>query len=236
MTLSLLSIRNSAQQRTAVRALRAGRSLRLAVLYMMGSLLLTASPGLLAETRQAIFAGGCFWCSEADFEKVPGVLDVESGYIGGRVDQPTYKEVSAGSTGHIEAVSIRYDSTRIDYDTLLRVFWRSIDPLVANQQFCDSGEQYSSAIFYLNEEQQRAAERSRDALAASGVLSGPIKTLIRPATHFWPAETYHQDYYKKNPIRYQYYRFACGRDSRLEAIWGDEAGWIPKPDTSQNDH
>lgn len=211
-----------------------GKLFRALVLSAVAGVMLGISPILFASTEQAIFAGGCFWCSEADFEKVPGVQTVESGYIGGAVENPSYKQVSSGGTGHIEAVKITYDGSRVDYATLLRVFWRSIDPLVANQQFCDSGEQYSSAIFYLNDAQQRAAEASREALAASGVLSGPIKTLIRPATHFWPAETYHQDYYKKNPIRYQYYRFACGRDSRLEAIWGDEAGWIPKP--SQNDH
>ena len=168
----------------------------------------------------AIFAGGCFWCTEADFDKVPGVISTTSGYIGGKTANPTYKEVSAGKTGHIEAVQVRFDPARTSFAKLLAAFWPTIDPLTPNRQFCDGGSQYRSAIFYLDAEQQRQAEASRAELAASGRFTQPIVTEILPATEFYPAEEYHQDYYIKNPIRYSYYRGSCGRDARLAEVWG----------------
>ncbi len=168
----------------------------------------------------AIFAGGCFWCTEADFDKVPGVISTTSGYIGGTTANPTYKEVSAGKTGHIEAVQVRFDPAKTSFAKLLAAFWPTIDPLTPNRQFCDGGSQYRSAIFYLNAEQQRQAGESRAELAASGRFTQPIVTEILPATEFYPAEEYHQDYYIKNPIRYSYYRSSCGRDARLAEVWG----------------
>ena len=179
------------------------------------------------KTATAIFAGGCFWCTDADFEKVPGVLSARSGYIGGSTQDPTYKQVSSGATRHTEAVEDRYDPAQVTYDELLRVFWRSIDPLAENRQFCDTGTQYRSGIFYRGEQQREQARASLRALQKGAGLEGEIHTEITRAGTFWPAEDYHQDYYKKNPVRYRYYRFSCGRDARLRDIWGDEAGWIP---------
>lgn len=172
----------------------------------------------------AVFAGGCFWCTEADFDKIPGVLSTTSGYIGGHVENPTYEEVSYGATGHAEAVQVRYDPGKVTYAQLLEAFWPTIDPLTANAQFCDKGSQYRSAIFYGNAEEQRQAEASKAALEKSGRLPGPVVTEIVPATTFYPAEDYHQDYHSKNPIRYNYYRHGCGRDDRLEQLWGKPAG------------
>lgn len=183
------------------------------------------SPAVSATTEAvATFAGGCFWCMESPFEKLPGVKDVRSGYIGGHLENPSYKDVSSGRSGHAEAVQIVYDPTQIGYDKLLYVFWRNVDPLTANRQFCDSGPQYRSAIFVHNPAQRQAARASRDALAASGRFAKPIVTEIVDATTFYPAEDDHQDYYKKNPLRYAYYRTGCGRDARLQEVWGDEAG------------
>lgn len=170
------------------------------------------------EVRTAIFAGGCFWCIEADFEKLPGVLAAESGYTGGRTANPSYEQVSAGNTGHTEAIRVSYDPQRVSYPQLLDYFWRHIDPTVRNRQFCDVGTQYRSGIYWQNEVERKAAESSRDALLASGKLPH-IETEIVAAATFYPAEEYHQDYYKKNPIRYSYYRFACGRDARVEKVW-----------------
>jgi peptide-methionine (S)-S-oxide reductase len=190
-------------------------------------LLILMLPGSLfaqQESAIAIFAGGCFWCVEADFDKVTGVLDTQSGYIGGERPDPTYDEVSAGGTGHAEAVRITYDPAQVTYTQLLDVFWHSIDPTTPDRQFCDRGSQYRSAIFYLNEEQRRLAEASRAALDADKPFSEPIVTEINPAGEFYPAEEYHQDYYRKNPLRYRYYRFSCGRDQRLEELWGEESG------------
>lgn len=178
---------------------------------------LLASPP--AEVRTAIFAGGCFWCVEADFEKLPGVIAAESGYTGGNTTNPTYEQVSAGRTGHAEAVRVRYDPQQLSYPQLLDYFWRHIDPTVKDRQFCDVGRQYRSAIFWQNESERKAAESSRDALLASGKLPR-IETEIVAASVFYPAEEYHQDYYRKNPIRYAYYRQACGRDQRVRQIWG----------------
>jgi peptide methionine sulfoxide reductase msrA/msrB len=176
----------------------------------------------------ATFAGGCFWCSEADFEKTPGVVKVISGYTGGRKENPAYEEVSAGNTGHLEAVQVYYDSEKITYEGLLDVFWRHIDPTDGGGQFVDRGEQYRSAIFYHDGEQKKLAEKSRDALAKSGKFQKPIATEILNLSKFYPAEEYHQDYYKKNSFRYQYYRFGSGRDQFIESVWGKK-GKTEKP-------
>ena len=178
-------------------------------------------PGGLAV---ATFAGGCFWCMEPPFDKLDGVVDTTSGYTGGTKKKPAYEEVSSGLTGHAEAIQIRYDPKKVTYEKLLDVFWHNIDPMTANAQFCDHGSQYRSAIFYQDEAQRRAAEASKAALEAGGKLPGKIVTEIVAASVFWPAEEYHQDYYKKNPLRYNYYRSGCGRDRRLQQIWGDAAG------------
>ena len=175
-------------------------------------------------TEVAILAGGCFWCVEADFDKVPGVLSTVSGYTGGSVARPTYKQVSAGTTGHTEAVRIVYDPKVVSYDRLLQVFWRSIDPLTRNGQFCDFGTQYRTGIYAVDDTQLRKALASRDALDKSGVLKRPIVTEILRAGPFYPAEDYHQDYHQKNSFQYNLYRFNCGRDARLDEIWGREAG------------
>jgi peptide-methionine (S)-S-oxide reductase len=172
----------------------------------------------------AIFAGGCFWCVEADFDKVPGVLSTTSGYIGGRVANPTYRQVTSGTTGHTEAVRIVYDPAKVTYERLLFVFWRTIDPVTKDAQFCDYGTQYRTGIFAMNDAQLQAALASRAALEKSGQLKRPIVTEILPAGPFYPAEDYHQDYYKKEPLRYNLYRFNCGRDARLDVLWGTEAG------------
>ena len=182
-----------------------------------------ASAGLLSSPGPigiATFAGGCFWCTEADFDKVPGVISTTSGYIGGTTVNPTYKQVSAGKTGHIEAVQVRFDPAKTNFAKLLAAFWPTIDPLTPDRQFCDGGSQYRSAIFYHNAEQKRQAEASKAALAASGRFTQPIVTEILPATEFYPAEEYHQGYHIKNPIRYSYYRSNCGRDARLAEVWG----------------
>ena len=168
---------------------------------------------------RAIFAGGCFWCVESDFDKVPGVVSTVSGYIGGSNDAPTYKDHT--KYGHREAVEVTYDPARVDFETLLDVFWTSVDPTDGGGQFCDRGFSYTTAIYAVDEEQQRAAEASREAFSDS--LSEPIVTEITAAPEFWPAEDYHQDYYRKNPIRYTYYRRACGRDNAVEGVWGERA-------------
>lgn len=173
-----------------------------------------------AATEKATFAGGCFWCMESDFDKVPGVLSTTSGYTGGSLANPTYEQVSAGRSGHVEALLVRFDPTQTSYAQLLDAYWPNIDPLTATGQFCDIGSQYRSAIFYRTPEQQRLAEGSKVALQASGRFTKPIVTEILPAGTFYPAEEYHQDYYRKNPLRYFYYRTTCGRDARLEALWG----------------
>jgi len=170
----------------------------------------------------ATFAGGCFWCVESDFEHVPGVVEAVSGYSGGRANNPTYSQVSSGTTGHIESVRVHYDPAVISYDGLLAAFWRMIDPTDAGGQFVDRGEQYTTAIFYHDEQQKRAAERSRDALAATGRYTMVIATPIREAEKFYVAEEYHQDYYEKSPVRYNLYRYGSGRDQYLDKTWGDE--------------
>jgi peptide-methionine (S)-S-oxide reductase len=178
-----------------------------------------AAPGA-TTSAVAVFAGGCFWCMEPPYDKLPGVISTTSGYIGGRSANPTYEQVSSGTSGHIEAVQVRYDPRKVDYETLLKVFWRNVDPVAVNRQFCDAGPQYRSAIFYGNAEQKRLAEVSKRTLETSGRFDRPIATEILAATTFYPAEDYHQDYYVKNPKRYRFYRWNCGRDQRLEQVWG----------------
>jgi peptide-methionine (S)-S-oxide reductase len=171
------------------------------------------------KTATAIFAGGCFWCVEADFDKVPGVISTTSGYINGKTKNPTYKEVSAGGTGHAEAVEIVYDPSKVTYAKLLDVFWRNIDPLVKDRQFCDSGDMYRSAIFYRSDEEKKLAEETKKTVEAK-FAPRKVYTEITKADTFYKAEDYHQDYYKKNEARYNFYRWNCGRDQRLEQLWG----------------
>jgi peptide-methionine (S)-S-oxide reductase len=189
------------------------------------ALLVLAGPAHAADTPApalAIFAGGCFWCMEGPFDAVEGVLSTTSGYTGGATANPTYDEVSAGGTGHFEAVQVAYDPAKVSYERLLDVFWRNVDPTDSGGQFCDRGDQYRSAIFAGDDAQRKAAQASRDALEKSGRLAGKIATEIRAASEFWPAEEYHQDYAKKNPVRYEYYRYRCGRDRRLAQVWDED--------------
>lgn len=171
-------------------------------------------------SAKATFAGGCFWCVEADFDKVDGVISTTSGYIGGKVENPTYQQVGRGGTGHAEAVEIVYDPAKVSYEKLLNVFWRNIDPFVRDRQFCDRGDMYRTAIFAHDAGQLKLAEKSKKDLEASGKFDLPIQTEIVLASKFYPAEDYHQDFYKKNPSKYAFYRWNCGRDQRLEEIWG----------------
>jgi len=184
-----------------------------------------ATPG---KTATATFAGGCFWCMQPPFENLPGVVSTTVGYTGGHTKNPTYEQVSAGGTGHAESVQIVYDPAKIGYDQLLQVFWHNVDPLTKDAQFCDHGTQYRSAIFYHDETQQRLAEESKKRLEESKRFDRPIVTEIVAATDFYPAEEYHQKYHEKNPLRYKYYRWGCGRDQRLKEVWGDEAGAGPR--------
>ncbi|HET7439303.1 MAG TPA: peptide-methionine (S)-S-oxide reductase MsrA [Nitrospira sp.] len=172
------------------------------------------------STAKAYFAGGCFWCMEEAFEKVDGVIETVSGYMGGTVKNPTYEEVSAGQTGHAESVEVRYDPSKVTYTQLLEAFWRNVDPVTPDAQFCDHGSQYRAAIFYQSEDEKRLAEESKRAIEQSKRFSTPIVTQVTAASEFFQAEEYHQDFYKKNPIRYKYYKFTCGRAQRLESLWG----------------
>ena len=181
------------------------------------------APSTPAKAR-AILAGGCFWCVESDFDKIPGVLSTTSGYTGGRTANPTYEQVSSHSTGHAEVVEVVYDPSKVTYSRLVEYFWRTIDPTVKDQQFCDKGSPYRSAIFAVDAEQLQIAQASKVALEKSKPFKEPIVTEVLPATTFYPAEDYHQDYYKNNPLRYKYYRNGCGRDARLQALWGPLAG------------
>jgi peptide-methionine (S)-S-oxide reductase len=181
-------------------------------------------PNKAPGTAVAIFAGGCFWCVEADFDKVPGVLRTISGYTGGKAENPTYNQVVSGSTGHTEAVEITFDPSKVSHQKLLDVFWRNHDPLAKDRQFCDTGNQYRAAIFFHGEEQQKLAEETRKAVQAK-FAPRVVHTEVAKAEKFYPAEDYHQDYYEKNPVRYKFYRFNCGRDQRLQELWG-------KPDKS----
>lgn len=196
---------------------------RCALLLLAATLTSTAlaqTPPATARTETAIFAGGCFWCVEADFDKFDGVVATTSGYIGGRKPNPTYSEVSAGWTGHTEAVKVEFDPARVSYAQLLEKFWRTIDPTVKDQQFCDVGSQYRTGVFALDARQLKEAEASKAALQKTKPFSAPVATEIALAGTFYPAEDYHQDYYLKNPIRYKFYRANCGRDARLKQLWG----------------
>jgi peptide-methionine (S)-S-oxide reductase len=187
-------------------------------------IMLSLATGALAQTSEppktaiATFAGGCFWCLEADFDKVAGVITTTSGYTGGHTVNPTYEQVSAGGTGHAEAVEIAYDPAKVTFEKLLDVFWHNIDPLAKNAQFCDHGNQYRTAIFYHDDSERSAAEASKAAVQKQ--FKEPIQTELTAAGPFYKAEEYHQDYHLKNPIRYKFYRFNCGRDARLEELWG----------------
>ena len=207
--------------------------LALGALWLFGPMLqartlaLPAAPASIsASLAHAVFAGGCFWCLEASLEKVPGVVTVVSGYAGGRVKNPSYEQVSEGTTGHAEVVQVAYDPARLSYEQLLQAFWHNVDPTDRGGQFCDRGQQYRTGIFYEGDAQKRGAEASKRALEASGKLSKPIVTEIVSLEAFYPAEDYHQDFYKKSPVRYTTYRAGCGRDRRLEELWGQDAGHV----------
>jgi peptide-methionine (S)-S-oxide reductase len=213
---ALVSIPDPEHHTESMHALRLAATLLVAL----------AAPVVAADQpalAKATFAGGCFWCMEPPFEALDGVVSVTSGYTGGTKVDPTYEEVSAGGTGHAESIEVAYDPGKVSYEKLLVVFWHNVDPTTANRQFCDKGNQYRTAIFYHDETQKRLAEQSKQALEASKKLPGLIVTEIVPAGRFYPAEEYHQDYSKKNPIRYNYYRWGCGRDARLKEVWGAEA-------------
>lgn len=192
------------------------RFLTLAVALIFGQAAAAQTPA--GARASAVFAGGCFWCAESDFDKMPGVVSTTSGYTGGKLANPTYEQVSGGGSGHIEAVRVVYDPTRISYATLVERFYRTVDPIDSGGQFCDRGYQYRSAIFVADANQRRIAEAATR--KAASALKAKVATLILPAARFYPAETYHQGYYTKNPVRYKYYRFSCGRDARLKKLWG----------------
>jgi peptide-methionine (S)-S-oxide reductase len=201
---------------------------------LLGALLLLAGfalalyaphPGVAApdsKRASAVFAGGCFWCTESDFDHIPGVVSTTSGYSGGKVANPTYEQVSAGGTGHIESVRVVYDPAKVSYQILVARFFRTVDPIDGGGQFCDRGGQYRSAIFVANPAERRIAEATKKRAAA--LLEKPVATLVLPAGRFYPAEGYHQDYYRKNPVKYKYYRWRCGREARLAELWGKAAG------------
>ncbi len=193
----------------------------LSILLAIVTFSTSAEPGKDASGHAtATFAGGCFWCMEPPFDSIDGVISTTSGYTGGSKENPTYKEVSRGGTGHAEAIQVIYDPARVSYTQLLDVFWHNIDPTMAGGQFCDWGDQYRSEIFYHDEEQKQLASQSKTALGNPGSFKEPIVTQISAANTFYPAEDYHQDYYKKNPVRYKFYRYGCGRDKRLQELWG----------------
>jgi methionine-S-sulfoxide reductase len=198
--------------------IKVGKILLLA--FLLHNTAVATNPESSTSNKTAILAGGCFWCIEADFEKLNGVSDVISGYIGGHVKNPTYKQVSRGGTGHIESVRISYDPRVINYSQILDYFWRHIDPTRDDGQFCDSGKQYRPAIFYLNDKQQKDAIASMHKIEKIKPFKQPLKVELIKASEFYPAENYHQDYYKKNPLQYKYYRFSCRRDARVEELWG----------------
>jgi len=180
---------------------------------------------MAAEYKDAVFAGGCFWCMESPFDELPGVVETESGYTGGNVPNPTYEMVSSGKSGHMEALRVVYDPAKVTYEQLLEVYWRNVDPTDDGGQFCDRGPQYRSAVFVADDAERAAAEKSRARLEKDKGIR--IVTQILPRAEFYAAEEYHQDYYKKNPLRYHFYRQGCGRDRRLKQVWGAEAGHAP---------
>ena len=185
---------------------------------------MTVSAEEKKKTETAVFAGGCFWCMEPPYDALDGVISTTSGYTGGSKKDADYRKVSAGGTGHFEALEVKYDPSKVSYAELLEVFWHNIDPLDGRGQFCDKGSQYLSAIFPSNDEERALAEASKAAVAPAGGGTDAIKTQILAASAFYPAEDYHQDYYQKNPVRYKFYRWNCGRDQRLKQLWGDDAG------------
>jgi len=190
-----------------------------AALLAAMSLPATAADTPAAKTEKAYIGGGCFWCVEAVYEELPGVIATISGYMGGKTKNPTYPQVSTGSTGHNEVVQVSFDPAKVSYAQLLETFWRNIDPTQANGQFCDHGSQYRSEIFFHDDSQRKLAEASKAALQKNKPFAGEIHTLINRASQFYPAEEYHQDYYRKNPARYSYYKAACGREARLKELW-----------------
>lgn len=197
------------------------------IVILIFLIVVTAGSQAMAEetsptTKIAVFAGGCFWCIQSDFDKIDGVISTEVGYTGGHIDNPEYKQVSKGGTGHREAMKVIYDPEIVTYDQLLNAFWHNIDPLDAQGQFCDKGFQYTAAIYVLDDKQKAQAIASRKALDQSGILPAPIVTEIVDASVFYAGEDYHQSYYKKNPWRYKFYRGRCGRDDRLEELWGEK--------------
>lgn len=175
-----------------------------------------------ADTKTAVFAGGCFWCMEPPFDKLDGVISTISGYAGGHLANPTYRQVTAGGTGHLESVQITYDPEKVAIETLLEIFWANVDPFDSKGQFCDRGESYTTAVFYSGDDQEQAAKHSKS--LATDHLGRDVATKIIALNQFYPAEDYHQDYYMKNPGRYKFYRWNCGRDARLEDVWGENAG------------
>ena len=193
------------------------------VIFLIGAwnVQTTSQAAAGATLSKAYFAGGCFWCMEEAFEKVEGVLSATSGYMGGTVANPSYEEVSAGRTGHAESVEVVYDSAKVSYQKLLDAFWHNVDPITPNAQFCDHGSQYRSAIFFQTDEEKRASDTSKQAIEQSKRFNEPIATQIVMASQFYPAEEYHQDFYKKNPVRYKFYKYNCGRAKRLEELWGN---------------
>lgn len=175
----------------------------------------------VAETRVATFGGGCFWCMEPPYDKLDGVISTTSGYMGGDIENPTYRQVTSGRTGHVEVVQVEYDPDLVGYEELLDTYWVNVDPLTDNRQFCDAGESYRPVIFVHGERQRELADASKQAVIDSGRFDAPVIVPVEDAKAFWPAEDYHQDYYQKNSVRYNYYRWSCGRDNRLEELWGD---------------
>jgi peptide-methionine (S)-S-oxide reductase len=198
------------------------RTVLTVALLLVGTWSVQSANQVAADTTsgKAYFAGGCFWCMEEVFEKVDGVLSATSGYMGGTVSNPTYEEVSAGRTGHAESVEVVYDPAKVSYQKLLDAFWRNVDPITPNAQFCDHGNQYRSAIFFQTDEEKRISDSSKQTIEQSNRFKEPIVTQIVMASQFYPAEEYHQDFYKKNPIRYKLYKYNCGRAQRLEELWG----------------
>jgi len=196
---------------------------KLYALFLTIALIMTHQAQAQDKTQNklalATFAGGCFWCMEKPFDQQKGVIDVISGYTAGNIINPTYKQVSSGKSGHVESIQVTYDPTIVGFEKLLEIYWVNVDPTVENKQFCDEGEQYRSEVFYHDDKQKYLAEKSKENLIKHGIQ---VKTKIVKATPFYPAEDYHQNYYIKNPIRYNYYRYSCGRDNRLDEIWGEE--------------
>ncbi|MCA9471959.1 MAG: peptide-methionine (S)-S-oxide reductase MsrA [Nitrospirales bacterium] len=190
------------------------------MLTFIGAVPSSSAVGEPGQYSTATFAGGCFWCLEPPFDKLDGVISTTSGYTGGQKSDPTYEEVSAGGTGHTEAIQVVFDPAKISYPELLDVYWRNSDPTTADRQFCDHGNQYRPAIFYHDEEQRKLIEQSKAKIESTKTFPQEIVTEIVPATTFYPAEDYHQDYYQKNPLRYKFYRYSCGRDQRLKELWG----------------